>query len=221
MLRIESDQTKYDAQFISAPINTEMQTDYLLRLPVRIEQGRISISIVNAKDNSQLASAIVEPLDWKSASEQPLNVIEIPFVSSNTNAVQIVFSNEASKDARNIVQVGERQLYALGAASSTWTRFPRASVRLIQKLFITAVMLPLAILGLIVLILARKRSTIVILLVVPTYYLLFQSMLHTEYRYVLAIHYFLFVLVAVALYWLGSLLWRSLVKSVPPAVAGG
>ncbi|HKC64864.1 MAG TPA: glycosyltransferase family 39 protein, partial [Pyrinomonadaceae bacterium] len=212
MLRIESDQTKYDAQFIYAPIKVERQTDYILRLPVQIEQGRISIGIVNAKDNSQLASVIVEPLDWKSATEQPLNVIEIPFVSSNTDAVRVVFSNEASKEARNIVQVGAMQLFALGPAFSTWTRFPRAVVRLIQKPFITAVMLPLAILGLILLIRVRERRTVVILLIVPAYYLLFQSMLHTEYRYVLAIHYFLFVLVSVAVYWLGSCLRRGLLE---------
>lgn len=214
MLRIESDQTKYDAQFISAPIPVEQQTDYLLRLPVQIEQGRISINIVNAIDNSKLASAIVEPLDWRSASEQPLNVIEIPFVSSNTEAVHIVFSNEASKEARNIVQVGELQLYTLGPASSALMRFPRAVIHLIQKLFITALMLPLTIFGLILLTLTHERRTLLILLVVPAYYLLFQSMLHTEYRYVLAIHYFLFVLVAVAIYWLGSHLWKGLMNSV-------
>jgi len=219
MLRIESDQTKYDAQFISASINVERQTDYLLKLPVQIEQGRISVNILSARDNSQLASAIVESLDWKSASEQPLNIIEIPFVSSNADAVRIVFSNEASKDASSVVQVGEPQLYALGSASSTWMRFPRTVVRLIQKLFITAVMLPLAILGLILLILAREHRTLWTLLVVPAYYLLLQSMLHTEYRYVLAIHYVLFVLVSVALYWLGSHLRRGLIKLVPTAAS--
>jgi len=37
-----------------------------------------------------------------------------------------------------------------------------------------------------------------------------QSALHTEYRYVLAIHYFLFILAAVALYWIGTTLRRRL-----------
>jgi hypothetical protein len=85
-------------------------------------------------------------------------------------------------------------------------------LRLIQKLFITAVMLPLAIIGLILLIRARKLTTLVLLLVVPAYYLCVQSALHTEYRYVLAIHYFLFILVAVALYHAGGYLWVWLQK---------
>jgi hypothetical protein len=39
-----------------------------------------------------------------------------------------------------------------------------------------------------------------VLLAVPLYYLLAQSAFHTEYRYVLAIHYFLFIMAAVTLY---------------------
>ncbi|HKR00855.1 MAG TPA: hypothetical protein VJT09_09280, partial [Pyrinomonadaceae bacterium] len=50
---------------------------------------------------------------------------------------------------------------------------------------------------------------ILLLLVVPAYYLAVQSALHTEYRYVLAIHYFLFILVAVALHAAGSYLCRG------------
>ena len=37
------------------------------------------------------------------------------------------------------------------------------------------------------------------MLVVPAYYLLVQSALHTEYRYILAMHYFLLAIAAVTL----------------------
>jgi hypothetical protein len=40
---------------------------------------------------------------------------------------------------------------------------------------------------------------LLVLLAVPVYYLCAQSALHTEYRYVLVIHHFLFVLAAVSL----------------------
>jgi hypothetical protein len=73
-------------------------------------------------------------------------------------------------------------------------------------------MLPLTIIGLILMIRARGCSALIILLVVPAYYLCFQSALHTEYRYVLAIHYFLFVLVAVTLCCATSYVWRGLLK---------
>jgi hypothetical protein len=101
------------------------------------------------------------------------------------------------------------QLYALGPAAFTWTRIPRAVLRLIQKLFVTALMLPLVIFGLILLIRAREKSALVLLLAVPVYYLSVQSALHTEYRYVLAVHYFLFMLVAIALCRAGDYLWRA------------
>lgn len=73
-------------------------------------------------------------------------------------------------------------------------------------------MLPLAVGGLFLLVRRRQYKTLALLLVVPAYYLCFQSALHTEYRYVLAIHYFLFVLVALALYTTGKTLWSSLLK---------
>ena len=51
-------------------------------------------------------------------------------------------------------------------------------------------------------------SKLAILLVVPCYYFCTQSALHTEYRYVLVIHYFLFVLAAVAIYSIGKVLQK-------------
>jgi hypothetical protein len=210
LLNIQGDESKH--QLLSPPISIEEQTDYLLKLPVRIEQGRIMISVEGNGNNYQYASAIVEPQDWKTTAEQPLGIIEIPFVSGSRGQVQIVFDNAGAKGVSPILQIGQAQLYALGPASFTWTRIPRAILRFIQKLFVTAVMLPLAIIGLILLIRARKPSTLVILLVVPAYYLCIQSALHTEYRYVLAIHYFLFVLVAAALYYASRYLWSRLQK---------
>lgn len=209
LLQIESDQTKYDAQFASAPLNLEARTDYLLKLPVRIEQGRMFINVLSAEDNSQLASAIVDVQDWKARDEQPLSMIEIPFVNAGASHVQIVFSNGGGKDSHTVAQIGQAQIFKLGATGYTWTRVPRTIIRLIQKLFVTAVMLPLALFGLLLLILARRRREILLLLLIPAYFLLFQSMLHTEYRYVLAIHYFLFILVAVSLYYL----YRQILKA--------
>lgn len=197
MLYLQGDESRN--QLISPPLSLEEQTDYLLRLPVRIEQGRLMISVEGVPGNHQYASAIIEPLDWKTTSEQPLNMIEIPFVSGSRAQARIVFANAGAKGTSPVLQIGPPQLYALGPASFTWTRIPRAIFRLIQKLFITAVMLPLAIIGLILLVRARKPGQLVLLLVVPAYYLCVQSALHTEYRYVLVIHYLLFVFVAVAL----------------------
>jgi hypothetical protein len=85
-----------------------------------------------------------------------------------------------------------------------WTRPLRLALRAAQRLFITAVFLPLYLLGLLILARARRTRALAALTSVPLYYLCVQSALHTEYRYVLAVHYFLFVAAAAALYHLAS-----------------
>ena len=85
-------------------------------------------------------------------------------------------------------------------ASGTATALAVLVVGGIQRLFITAVVLPLVITGLILLALRKQVTVLAILLAVPVYYFCVQSVLHTEYRYVLTLHYFLFVLAASAIY---------------------
>jgi hypothetical protein len=208
-LNLRGDDSKYDAQFTTAPIAVRRDTDYLLQLPVRIEQGRMTINVTRANGSTPAASFIVEPQDWKTQAEQPTAIIQIPFVSRSDEEVRIVFSNGGS---RPLVQIGQAQLYALGPSAYGWTRYPRALVNLIQRVFVTAVMLPLALFGLYLLVNRRQWRALALLLVVPAYYLCFQSALHTEYRYVMAIHYFLFIAVALALNTIALFLWRSLLK---------
>ena len=59
-------------------------------------------------------------------------------------------------------------------------------------------------LGIILLAAARRWQVLLVLLVVPAYYLLVQSALHTEYRYILAMHYFLLAIAAVTLGCVGA-----------------
>jgi 4-amino-4-deoxy-L-arabinose transferase-like glycosyltransferase len=90
--------------------------------------------------------------------------------------------------ASNAVPVGEG-----------WTRPLRLAVRSTQRLFITAVFLPLYALGLFLLARGRRTRALAALVAVPLYYLCVQSALHTEYRYVLAVQYFLLMPAAFAL----------------------
>ena len=87
--------------------------------------------------------------------------------------------------------------------SGGWRHLIQWPLRLIQKLFITAIFLPLVLIGAGILISRRQFQSLTILLVVPFYYFCTQSALHTEYRYVLVIHYFLFTLAALAVYTIG------------------
>lgn len=92
--------------------------------------------------------------------------------------------------------------HAAPAASplSQSARLPRVLVALLQRLFITALVLPLVICGVVILAREpRRRRALSVLCVVPAYYFCLQSIFHTEYRYTLALTYFLFALAAVAL----------------------
>ena len=71
-------------------------------------------------------------------------------------------------------------------------------------------MLPLAIAGLALAAVKKRSRALVILLVVPVYYLGVQSIVHTEYRYVLAVDYFLFAFVGLSVACAGGLTRRVL-----------
>ncbi len=206
MLELTGDASKYGEQFISAPFDVQQNTDYALTIPAKIEQGRMTISVVGTDSGTTYASYIVETIEGKTPEEQPIRTLLLPFVSRSAEQVQLKLTNAASTPARPRIQIGTVKLFPLGAASYVWTRFPRLLTRSLQTLFITAIMLPLALLGFALLAHARRWRTLAILLVVPVYYFCVQSALHTEYRYVLTIHYFLFVAAGLALYWMGILL---------------
>ena len=93
-----------------------------------------------------------------------------------------------------------------------WLRYVFLAVRGVQRLFITAVFLPLVLGGLIILVVRQHFRIIALLLAVPAYYFCVQSILHTEYRYVLTLQYFLFLIGAFGLYILVDRVGRMLAK---------
>ena len=110
------------------------------------------------------------------------------------------FAGVMLRRASSMIRLERTPLTSTAPVSTGWTRYPRLAERLLQKLFITAIILPFVIIGVIVLARLKLWRELAILLAVPCYYFCVQSALHTEYRYVLAVDYFLFVIVAVALY---------------------
>lgn len=199
MLRVIGDSSKYGAQVISTPIAVVPHNDYVLRAPFKLEQGRAIVRITGIDETDELASTDVEFVEGVPGAEQAFNKLAIPFVSGNRTQVRLIFGNNASSPAPPVELIGRIELFNLGPSSYRWMHYPRLLVRALQKLFITAVMLPLAILGVALLVGSGRWRVLVILLVVPCYYLSVQSLLHTERRYVLAIHYFLSIIVALTL----------------------
>jgi hypothetical protein len=210
LLSIVSDETKYGPQFSTAPVAIQPYHDYVFKFPVVVENGRMTISVVGTPGGKDYSSVIVEKAEVKEGQPQPTNTIDLPFVSGADEFVSLAFNNTAPESGRSIVNVAGIELFDLGPAAFLWARYPRLLVRATQRLFITAIMLPLALIGIVVLARRRAWQTLALLLGVPAYYLCVQSMLHTEYRYVLAVHYFLFVLVALALHEIWSIVVRNI-----------
>jgi len=208
-LIVTGDNSKYRKQFGTGSIQIESDTDYLARLPLRLAQGRLRVGVESVDQKVSYAATIVDTVEGKSSAEQPSQNIELPFVSRGGNQVQIVLANEGA-DAPAVVHIGAMKLYQLGPASCLWTGYPRILIRGAQKLFLTAIMLPLALIGVLLTAMKRRWSVLALMLIVPAYYLSVQSATHTEYRYILALYHFLFAFAAVTLSWAGAALWGML-----------
>lgn len=208
-LRLVGDGSKTGRQLASAPVNVEAATDYVFEVPARVVSGRMSVEVSKDGGESAHVSTVFETEEGKGAEAQPARVVRLPFANADGGAARLVFRNAPSEPPRPVVEiVGDVKLRRLGPASLLWTRGPRLLINAAQRVFVTAVVLPLALAGLLLLARGRERRALVLLLAVPVYYMCVQSALHTEYRYVLAIHYSLFALAAFALYRAGAALLR-------------
>jgi hypothetical protein len=208
LFRLHCDDTKYGKQFGSAQVPVQAQRDYLFKVPFQLEQGRMMISVEN-EEQLVLASTIIDLDEARSPANQPLNVLAIPFVSGNSTQVGLIFSNAGSSSGSPVAQIGTAELFELGPTSFQWTRYPRLLIRNLQRFFITAWTIPFAACGLLLLLWSRREKTALVLLIVPIYYLCVQSALHTERRYVIAIHYFFLILAAVPLSLLLLAFWNA------------
>ncbi len=204
--------SKYGKQFATAPVAVQKNVDYLWQLPIKLETGRIKVGVESADERSLYGTTIVDTLEGKPPSEQPTQMVQLPFVSGSagTDARVRLFLAHEGADAPAVIHLGDVKLFMLGPASFLWTRYPRLLIRGVQKLFLTAIMLPLALIGVVLLATQRSWRILAILLIVPSYYLSVQSATHTEYRYILAVYYFLFAFAGVTLSWAGTGLWGKL-----------
>lgn len=233
-LEIGGNDAAFGDQFASAPIAVQPHRDYLLRLPVLLQQGEMAVKITSADRRIALLSKVIPPQQKaakkadsnqgagvagdeggdkggdKGATGEVANLLSLPFASGERTAVRLVFSNNGAASERPFVTVGKAELFELGETRHLWTAYLRPGIRGVQKnLYVTRHLTPLIGIGLVLLALAGGWRRLLLLLAVPVYYCVFQSVLHTEYRYILAIHYFLFILAAVALYVITLGVWQA------------
>ncbi|HJP95429.1 MAG TPA: glycosyltransferase family 39 protein [Pyrinomonadaceae bacterium] len=212
-LRIESDETSNAVQLVTKPIAVRKNFDYVFTIPLKIQQGRVSITVRRAERARVLASAALpdslERLPYTGAFAP---AIQIPFVSPNDEEVQLVIANAESPTPRAILDISHAQLVELGPASHLWTRYPRMLVKTVQKLFVARYFLPLTILGVVLLALHRRKVVLAVILTVPLYYLFAHAPLHFEYRYILPAHFFWFMLAGLAIYWTTLMCMRVMIS---------
>lgn len=197
--------------FRSSAISVKPKTDYLVRVPLKIKEGEVVIEILDTQRNARIASTpILHPINWLDLTpeEQPVVTVELPFVSVDTTSAILKLRNPGRSPNHFAVELGTSEAFELGPASQIWTRYPRIVIRFLQKFFITAVILPVTILGVIVLWRQRRWPELVILLSLPAYYMCVQSALWTEFRYILSMHYNLLILAAVGFLWTGKVLGK-------------
>lgn len=204
-LRLESDDTGKAIQLVTSPIAVRRNFDYVLTVPVKIEQGRASIIVKRVGHPQTVASAALpDSLERVPPVNALAPEVRIPFVSRNDEQVQLAIANVESPAPRAIVNIGRVQLNELGPASYLWTQYPRMWVKAVQKLFVTRYFLPLTILGVILLAVRRQKVALAVILTLPLYYLISHAPLHFEYRYMLPVYFFWFILAGLALYWIGQ-----------------
>jgi hypothetical protein len=211
--RISSEGSKQGDDFTSPLFAIRKDTDYILHVPVTVERGSALISIKGVDSRITLASARAQEFKKKRArksadetsinpsGEQPVRFIQLPFASGHQEEARLVLSKDPLEVTPTVARLGEAKLYELGPTPYAWTRYPRALVRGIQKnLYRTQTMRLLILFGIVLLVLARRKVALAVLLAVPFYYLCSHAPFSTEHRYILAMHYFLFMVGAAALY---------------------
>lgn len=230
LLRVTGDDSAFADQF-SVAIAVNKNTDYVIAVSSALIEGRAALKVTSSDRRIALASSTInaesnQPSHRQRRSNQQrvsdsqrlisVAPVELAFASGNRTELRLVVSNNGTADERPIINVGQVRVFELGATAYLWSRYPRAIIRGAQRnLFTTTRLVPCVLLGILLLALARRQRELSMLLAVPLYYLCLQSALHTEYRYILAIHYFLFILVGTTLYYAFQVVWQAALRFLP------
>jgi hypothetical protein len=117
-LRLEADTTANATQLVTKPITLRRNFDYVLTVPLKIQQGRLSITVRRVGQPQILASAALpDSLERVPYTNAFVPAVQMPFVNTNDGDVQIVIANVDAPAPSAIVDVGNAQLNELGPAS--------------------------------------------------------------------------------------------------------
>lgn len=217
-LHLSGESSAFADQLMSRPIVVDANSDYVLRIEFNLLQGDAAVKVTTIDMRETLNSAglaaaahehrILEKhkrkvrADSEGKTDQsgmpPDASLSLPFASGSRDHVRVVVSNNGSPAPK--LDLKRAIILTAGVTPRVWTRYPRLLIRSLQKsLFVTSGMLPLIGAGIILLAAARRWRALLVMLAVPAYYVSVHSAFHTEYRYILAMHYFLLAIAAVTL----------------------
>jgi hypothetical protein len=207
----------FDDQFMSGPIPVRRNNNYQINLRAIVRLGLAAAKVVSPDSRNVLASTILPSetqIRETVLSRQRGNVFgdltPIVFASGDTEEVRLVFSNNGESPERPVIEITNVEIFERGTTPTLWTHIPRVIIRGIERnTYKTVLLLPLISVGIGIMVFARRWRTILILLSVPFYYVVSHAPFSTEYRYVLAIHCFLFIFGAVAIYCAGLVIGRA------------
>jgi hypothetical protein len=194
-LRLSGERLIQEDMFVSSPVSLKPHTDYILRVSAELEQGNAVVKVKSVDLRLALGEKALDP---------PASITEIPFASGDQTEARVAVNSNSQVATDASVKVGRMELIELGPTPYQWTRPFRAVIRALQQnIFKTDYLRLLIVAGIIILALAREHRALLILIAVPLYYLFSHAPFGIGYRYILPMHYFLFVFAAVTLYCAG------------------
>ena len=195
-LRLSGQRLIQEDMFVSSPVSLKPHTDYILRVSAELEQGNAVVKVKSLDLRLALGEKALDP---------PASITEIPFASGHQTEARVAVNSNSQVATDASVKVGRMELIELGPTPYQWTRPFRAVIRALQQnIFKTDYLRLLIVAGIIILALAREHRALLILIAVPLYYLFSHAPFGIDYRYILPMHYFLFVFAAVTLYCAGA-----------------
>lgn len=142
------------------------------------------VGTVIRRMGTMLKDSADAPLVFRSTDKK---LQEALTVARSANQTRRKLREESDEEARMI----DRSALTIGRSIS-WMRAPARAVQRATK----ETGLLFVLIGLAIMLIISPRRTLFILMV-PIYYFLFQSVMHTEFRYALTMRYFLFVCAAI------------------------
>ena len=97
-VQMVTDDSKHGTQLRRKPVEVQPYHDYLLRMPVKVEKGRVLLEVAGTDSQRKLQSAFLETMETKD-EVQPILRVELPFASFTDGHVNVLIKNASADPA--------------------------------------------------------------------------------------------------------------------------